>query len=169
MTRKTIDWQAVETYLLDGHTKAEAAIKYDFAPYSFNKARNAGKINISAEFLRKNCGPKNKPLEDYLVKNSSISSNHLKLRLIKAGVLEYKCKRCGIDQWLNNKLVLQLDHINGDHYDNRIENLRLLCPNCHSQTPTFNVGNKKMSLQRILEALKGGTIDAQEARLLIVE
>jgi len=53
------------------------------------------------------------------------------------GLLEYKCSICGINTWLNKPLTLQLDHINGDNRDNRIEILRLLCPNCHSQTDNF--------------------------------
>lgn len=52
--------------------------------------------------------------------------------------MEYRCSICGnTGEWNSKKLVLQLDHINGIHNDNRIENLRLLCPNCHSQTDTF--------------------------------
>jgi hypothetical protein len=52
---------------------------------------------------------------------------------------EYRCAECGGgDVWNGRRLVLQIDHINGFRYDNRAENLRFLCPNCHSQTPTFN-------------------------------
>jgi len=78
------------------------------------------------------------PLEDILIENSIYCNNtSLKKRLINACLLEYKCYKCFIDEWCGKKLSLQLDHINGNHTDNRIENLRLLCPNCHSQTLTF--------------------------------
>ena len=59
------------------------------------------------------------------------------------------CCMCGLSEWINGKLVLELDHINGDHTDNRIENLRYLCPNCHSQTDTFRGRNKNTSKKRV--------------------
>ena len=77
-------------------------------------------------------------LEDILVKDCIYDNmTSLKRRVLNAGLLEYKCHICGLTEWLGNPIVLQLDHINGDNRDNRIENLRLLCPNCHSQTETF--------------------------------
>jgi len=77
------------------------------------------------------------PLERVLVEGSTYSRCNLKMRLLSEGLIEYKCYICGISEWLGEKLSLQLDHINGVSNDNRRENLRLLCPNCHSQTPTF--------------------------------
>lgn len=78
-------------------------------------------------------------LTDVLVQHSTYtSSGTLKSRLISQKILEEKCYVCGMEPiWHNKRLVLQLDHINGVHSDNRIENLRLLCPNCHSQTDNF--------------------------------
>lgn len=58
--------------------------------------------------------------------------------------MEYKCAICGISEWLGNPLSLQLDHINGISNDHRLENLRLVCPNCHSQTETFAGRNVKL-------------------------
>lgn len=63
--------------------------------------------------------------------------SHLKRRLINEKVLDYKCNICGISEWNTKKLSLHLDHINGISNDHRLENLRLLCPNCHSQTETW--------------------------------
>ena len=82
-------------------------------------------------------------LDEILVQNSSYANlSRLKSRLISENRLEYKCAICGISTWLDKPLSLQLDHINGVNNDHRIENLRFLCPNCHSQTETFAGKNK---------------------------
>ena len=65
----------------------------------------------------------------------------IRRRIIKENLIPYKCAICGIDSWNGKKLSLELDHINGINNDNRIENLRFLCPNCHSQTITYGSKN----------------------------
>ena len=83
-------------------------------------------------------------MEEILVENSTYKNiSRLKIRLINEGYLEYKCSMCNNDGfWNGQALTLELDHINGQHLDHRIENLRFLCPNCHSQTNTFSGKNK---------------------------
>lgn len=82
-------------------------------------------------------------LDSVLVENSQVANfGNLKRRLIGEGRLTSRCDECKIfPEWNGKPLVLQLDHINGIKSDNRIQNLRLLCPNCHSQTDTFCKGN----------------------------
>lgn len=78
------------------------------------------------------------PLKDILVENSTYQSAKLKKRLVDEGIKQDRCEICGQGNTWNGKLlVLQLDHINGIHTDNRLENLRIVCPNCHTQTDTF--------------------------------
>ena len=75
-------------------------------------------------------------------KNSKIGLSSLRRKIITNNLLEYKCSSCGLTDWNDKIITLQLDHINGIRDDNRIENLRFLCPNCHTQTDTFAVRNK---------------------------
>lgn len=77
------------------------------------------------------------PIEEILVENSSYQSFKLKKRLVKNGTFQLICSRCNLKEWLGEPIPLELDHINGVNTDNRIENLRLLCPNCHAKTPTY--------------------------------
>lgn len=78
------------------------------------------------------------PLEKILIANSTYCTSDLKKRLIKTGLLENKCVLCGNGgEWMGQPLTLQLDHINGIRNDHRKNNLRILCPNCHTQTKTW--------------------------------
>lgn len=65
----------------------------------------------------------------------------LKKRLIKEGLKKEKCEECGIENWNNKSLSFELDHIDGDRTNHKLENLQILCPNCHSQTSTFRSKN----------------------------
>lgn len=73
------------------------------------------------------------PIEDYLSNKRVIQSHKLKLRLIREGLKENKCEKCGISEWQNEELPLELDHMNCNHEDNTLTNLQILCPNCHAQ------------------------------------
>ena len=77
-------------------------------------------------------------LSKYLVENSNYPRTALKRRLLKDGLLKLECVWCGQgSEWRGKPIMLVLDHINGIKNDNRLENLRMLCPNCNSQTPTY--------------------------------
>jgi hypothetical protein len=91
------------------------------------------------------------PLKDVLVKNSNyLHAYGLKRKLLKAKILEDKCYKCGITTWHNESISLHIHHINGNRTDNRIKNLTILCPNCHSQTPNYAGKNVKKHKSMIL-------------------
>ena len=85
------------------------------------------------------------PIKELLTNERKISysSHGLKKRLIAEGLKQHKCECCGITEWNGKPAPIELDHINGNHHDNRLENLRILCPNCHAQTDTYRGKNKK--------------------------
>ena len=99
------------------------------------------------------------PLEKILIKDSEYNRTKLKARLVKEGLKEYKCECCGISEWNGKPLALQLHHINGIHNDNRLSNLQLLCPNCHSQTENFGTRGRGTSIIRKAENLSKEDID----------
>lgn len=77
-------------------------------------------------------------LDDILSgKHPQYPTPKLKKRLLREGYLQYHCNLCKISEWNGKEVSLQLDHINGNPKDHSFSNLRLLCPNCHSQTPTW--------------------------------
>lgn len=90
-------------------------------------------------------------LDSLLVSDSGVQSFKLKKRLFEAGLKNPLCELCGwAQESADGRVPVELDHINGIHSDNRLENLRILCPNCHSLQPTHRGKNKKVRLARVL-------------------
>lgn len=101
----------------------------------------------TCDFKGKNAISKNCECEINLDKLLSTNSKHtrtaLRRYILKNNLIPYRCKICGCKEWNGKTLSLELDHINGINNDNRLENLRFLCPNCHSQTTTYGSRNQQ--------------------------
>lgn len=131
-----------------------------------SKAHKEGKLNTShlSESRAWSKGLSLTPDTEVFIENSRHSTGFIKKRILKERLLPYQCQICKVqDKWMEQKLILELDHINGNSKDNRLENLRFLCPNCHSQTFTFRGRNinkggntKKISDKELLTLLEQG-------------
>ena len=75
-------------------------------------------------------------------------SNKLRIRLIKEGYKNCECESCGLTEWLDKPISLELDHIDGNRSNHMLSNLRILCPNCHAQTDTYRGKNTKATVAK---------------------
>lgn len=130
------DWSEIQRYYDEGHSIRECMARFGFCVASWYKAQKRGVAHAR---------PPTKPLEVLLATSRSRVS--IKRRLLRAGLLQNRCSACGIDDWLDKPISIQIDHANGINDDWRLENLRMLCPNCHSQTETWGRKNKSRRLQ----------------------
>jgi DNA-binding transcriptional ArsR family regulator len=126
------DWSEIQCAYDSGLSIRECSAQFGFNLASWHEAVERGAVVPR---------PRATPLEELLVPDRRRGRWNLKLRLIGAGLKENRCERCGINEWQGKPLNMQLHHINGDGLDNRLENLELLCANCHSQTSTYGGRN----------------------------
>lgn len=125
---KRYDWVTIQAFYDEGHTPAECR-----ARFGCDRSTWAAAVKDERLLLR----PRKQSLCDLLVADRRCSRHTLKRRLLQDGVKTGRCDTCGIGAWRGRPIHLDLHHVNGDGFDNRLENLRLLCPNCHSQTSNF--------------------------------
>jgi 5-methylcytosine-specific restriction endonuclease McrA len=122
------DWPAVQRYYDAGHTLRECKGEFGFSSWAWTYAVRRGAIVPR---------PQSMPISELLSTGRKRNRKHIRLRLIAAGLKGNECERCGVTAWQGKPLSLELHHVNGDGLDNRLENLEVLCPNCHSQTSNW--------------------------------
>jgi len=129
------DWKEVQDYYDAGHSARECREHFGMATDTWNNARKRGDLIVRATAM---------PIEELLA-SPNRNRNHIKRRLIKAGLKEERCEACGLTEWLGKPISLELHHVNGDGKDNRLENLQVLCGNCHAQTNTWGGKNRRLT------------------------
>ena len=125
-------------------------IRYLISRHKLNISHFKGKAHGTSKF------PRTLSSTEVLTENSSHPTSVAKRVIIRNKLLKYKCHECGMFPiWNSRQLVLRLDHINGVRNDHRLSNLRFLCPNCDSQSPTFCGRNKKSKIDWMLTTEEG--------------
>lgn len=127
-------------YSIKGNSWGYSQIKRRMADLNLDFSTFKGKQCISKNKLTRVVDPK-----DILKENCKHQRTTLRRYVIKNNLIPYKCAICGCTEWQGRTLSLELDHINGINNDNRLENLRFLCPNCHSQTSTYGSRNQQLN------------------------
>ena len=126
------DWRMVQEAIDAGATVRECQERFGFSRDAWGKAVRRGDI-VPRDWVLS--------IEELLVVGRRTSRSHLKKRLLRTGLKENRCERCGIEEWQGKPLNMHLHHVNGDGLDNRLENLEMLCGNCHSQTDNYGGRN----------------------------
>ena len=141
----------------NSYSMKEVALKlgYAEAASSIAKIINAriDELSISTNHFRRNCGVQKRSPENIFVENSTAAQNTVRRYYRNGQYTDYECAICGLQaEWNGQPLTLILDHINGKNHDDRLENLRWVCPNCNQQLDT--TGSKKMKLPEFRKPTK---------------
>lgn len=143
-TRKYTEQEFIKA-VKNSYSIRQVLIKLNVQPYGGNyqvAKKNIKELKLDTSHFKgqgwnlgKHYPPR--PIEIYLSNEKPISSHKLRLRLLKEEYFDHKCYQCNLTHWNEQPIPLELEHKDGNNKNNKIENLTLLCPNCHAQTPTY--------------------------------
>jgi hypothetical protein len=133
------DWQEVQRYYDAGHSVRDCIAEFGFSSAAWFEAVKRGAVVSRPAWT---------PINELFVAGTYRGRYNLKSRLLRNGLKDGRCERCGLAEWRGESITLALHHVNGVRNDNRLKNLQLLCPNCHSQTDSYagrNGGRRAVS------------------------
>jgi HNH endonuclease len=127
------DWDEIQRAVdEEGLSLRQCMARFGFCRDAWGKAVKRGEL-VPREWVI--------PIDELLVAGPRRNRGHIKRRLLAEGLKVNRCEECGLTEWRGRPLNMALHHVNGDGSDNRLENLVLLCPNCHAQTPNYGGRN----------------------------
>ena len=131
------------SWIAENRSKAYMAKELNCKQETLNKYLEKMGIVYSGNQSGKGFPKKSKgmTLMEYLAKSKDIQSNKVRKKLLQEGYKEHRCENCGLTEWLGQPIPLELHHIDGDRYNNTLENFQLLCPNCHAFTDSYRGKN----------------------------
>jgi hypothetical protein len=133
------DWAEVQRYYDEGHSITECQEHCGFARQTWHQARKRGVVKPRPQAI---------PIADLLVAGRKRNRNHIKKRLLRAGLKENRCERCGLSEWLGRPLSMELHHVNGDGNDNRLENLEHYAATATARPTTGAAGQRYSVIYR---------------------
>jgi 5-methylcytosine-specific restriction endonuclease McrA len=145
---KAHPWAEIQEHYDAGNSVRACLTKFGVSRSAWYVAKEAGKLVTSRNIKL--------PLATLMEPERRTCRTHLKDRLLQEGILQAQCSRCRLIDWLGSPISLHLHHVNGKNRDNRLENLQLLCPNCHSQTETYSGRNAAKRTIRLMPDSSAG-------------
>ena len=136
--------EEIKQWIIEGQSKAFMAKQLGCNPKTINPLLERLGLsyegNKSGKGLSKNSNKKLSLIE-YLETSFDIQSNKVRIKLLEEGYKKHQCECCGLTEWLNEPIPLELHHIDGNHNHNELSNYQLLCPNCHAKTISYRGKN----------------------------
>ena len=135
--------QEIKEWIAQGQSKAFMAKQLGCNPKTINPVLERLGISYDGNQSGKGLTKSKRELSllDYLANSKDIQSNKVRKKLLDEGYKEHRCECCQLTEWLNDPIPLELHHIDGNRFNNQLDNFQLLCPNCHAKTDSYRGKN----------------------------